>query len=83
MQRIFILFCFISILSSLVYCTPRRGKWDITKETIEQEASPFTLKDLKGEEIKLSDYKGKFVLLVFGTTWCPYCRIEIPNLKKV
>lgn len=57
--------------------------YDITQETIEEEAPDFTLKDVAGNEVKLSDYQGKVVLLVFSTTWCSYCRAEVPHLKKL
>lgn len=57
--------------------------YDITQETIEEEAPDFTLKDVAGNEVKLSDYQGKVVLLVFSTTWCPHCRAEVPHLKKL
>jgi peroxiredoxin len=43
-------------------------------------APEFTLTDLDGKMHKLSDYRGKDVVLVFWTTWCPPCRIEIPDL---
>lgn len=40
----------------------------------------FTLKDMHGADVRLSDYKGKVVLLNFWGTWCPPCRAEIPEL---
>jgi len=43
-------------------------------------APEFTLTDLDGKEHKLSDYRGKDVMLVFWATWCPPCMIEIPHL---
>lgn len=48
-------------------------------------ASPdFTLPNLKGENLSLSTFLGKkVVLLVFGATWCPHCRNEIPELKEI
>jgi len=46
-------------------------------------AKDFELFDLNGNAIKLSDYKGKLILLDFWSTWCPPCRIEAPELQKV
>ena len=46
-------------------------------------APDFTLTDLAGKEHKLSDYKGKNVLLIFWATWCPPCRVEIPDLIEL
>jgi peroxiredoxin len=43
-------------------------------------APDFTLTDLDGKEHKLSDYRGKDVMLVFWATWCPPCMFEIPHL---
>jgi thiol-disulfide isomerase/thioredoxin len=38
----------------------------------------FTLKDFTGKTVKLSDYKGKVILLDFWATWCEPCKLEIP-----
>jgi len=43
----------------------------------------FTLMDLGGNEISLSDFNGKILILNFWTTWCPPCREEIPNFVEV
>lgn len=53
------------------------------KDVREEKAPDFVLKDLQGRKFRLSENTGKPVLLIFGTTWCPYCRDEIPRLKDI
>jgi thiol-disulfide isomerase/thioredoxin len=43
----------------------------------------MNLKDMNGNNISLSDFKGKIVFLNFWTTWCPTCRIEMPSMEKL
>ena len=42
-------------------------------------APDVTLTTLSGETFRLSDYRGKVVVLNFWATWCPPCRLEIPH----
>ncbi len=42
----------------------------------------FTLQDLTGNKVQLSDFKGKKVMLNFWATWCFYCREEMPLLES-
>lgn len=48
-----------------------------------KDASDFELKDMKGNTVKLSDYKGKKVYLKFWATWCGPCRQSMPELEKL
>jgi thiol-disulfide isomerase/thioredoxin len=46
-------------------------------------APDFTLNDLSGEAVTLSDFRGKLVILNFWATWCAPCRDEIPVFVKL
>jgi thiol-disulfide isomerase/thioredoxin len=46
-------------------------------------APPFSLIDLNGRKLELTDHKGKVVLLDFWATWCGPCQIEIPGFVEL
>ncbi len=43
----------------------------------------FTLTNLKAEKVKLSDYKGKVIVLDFWATWCGPCRASFPKMQEL
>lgn len=54
----------------------------IVTSTFAQDKAPdFTLKNLKGEEVSLSDFAGKVVVLEWYATWCTKCRGAFPEFK--
>ncbi|MED4206431.1 redoxin domain-containing protein [Neobacillus mesonae] len=53
-----------------------------TALTIGAKAPDFELKTLNGETVKLSDLKGKKVMLNFWATWCGPCKAEMPEMEE-
>ena len=43
----------------------------------------FTLRDMDGNAVVLSDYVGKPIILSFSATWCPYCKTEWEHFSKL
>lgn len=57
-------------------------KEKIISSLIEKSAPAFTLNDLDGKKVSLSDFKGKIVILDFWATWCAPCKASFPLMKK-
>lgn len=45
-------------------------------------APDFELRQLGGDKVKLSDFRGKKVIVNLWATWCPPCRAEIPDMQR-
>ena len=67
--------------------TPTRaatiGLLDDLPLEVDQPAPDFFLRTLNGRSVRLSDYRGKTVVLNFWASWCPPCRREMPDFQTL
>ena len=75
MKKHFIVLIFIFAVLALTSCGPNLI-------AIGEKAPNFALRNLNGEEVSLSDQRGKAVLLNFWGVWCPPCTIEMPDIVE-
>ncbi len=69
----------LTLLITLVYSCERGNR-----AAVEGKPAPeFTLQDISGDRISLSDFRGKVVLVEFWATWCPPCRLSVPELQHL
>ncbi len=68
---------------------PVTGKWaptssdaTVTTAAMDQAAPDFTMEDANGKTVKLSDFKGKPVVLNFWASSCGYCKAEMPYFES-
>ncbi len=79
-----VLFCSLivvsSVKSSLLFAESKAV--GLPKQMKLFKAPDFSLKNEDGKIYKLSDYKGKLVIINFWATWCPPCRYEMPAMER-
>jgi len=59
------------------------GRFSIEKFDKKIVAPDFSLQDLNGRTVRLRDLRGKVVFLNFWATWCPSCKLEMPQMMEL
>ena len=90
-------FSFLSVdeLENALQCLAPDIEWSVYLERMQERirrervmavgqiAPEFTLEDVNGKKYRLSDFKGKMILLDFTASWCHWCKVEIPYIEAV
>ncbi len=71
-----IVFLVLTSLILLIGCS-------VAQDAVMKKAPDFSLQDINGKTVRLSDYSGKVIILNFFATWCPPCREEIPDFIEL
>ena len=83
MKNIFAVIVIAFVVFSPAACKKKEVGMEAEPPSIGDIAPDFTSKDVNGNTVKLSDYKGKVILIEFWATWCPPCRELTPVLNKI
>jgi peroxiredoxin len=81
-RKLMLLIAFLVLVHITGILPGDSAKADLPGLAVGIEAPDFQLKDLQGHTVKLSDFRGKKVMLNFWAPWCPPCKQEMPEMQK-
>lgn len=73
---------FMLLLSFVLVATAQKPGAGLTALLDKPLAPDFQLSDVDGNIHRLSDYRGRVVIVNFWATWCPPCRAEMPSMQR-
>lgn len=80
--QIIIAIAAIIVVSVILIAGQSKQQEGVQKAIMGKSVGNFSMIDLEGQTIQLSDYQGKYVLINAWATWCPPCRAEMPDLNN-
>ena len=86
-MRNLVLIAIIVLVGAAVYLVSSKSSRppsEVLKSVVVADVAPdFQLEDTKGNEVSLSELRGKIVLINFWATWCPPCIEEMPSMERL
>ncbi|MBW2519461.1 MAG: TlpA family protein disulfide reductase [Deltaproteobacteria bacterium] len=87
MNRLFLIIILVVLIVGSLYISfagsSRPTDPPVRAASLGEPAPDFALQDTMGQRYRLSDLRGKVVMVNFWATWCPPCRAEMPSMEKL